>query len=323
MHVLNGIPDITSLKNNSGLRYLDFRKKLKPAYYKVWIDMLFCFLMMFLPVLLFSVFANHSIATYVLVPLCALWSAFWIQAYNLFFHESAHFNIHDNKNINDMISNIVFTPFFGVLVKSYRLSHWEHHKHLGSAKDTEISYMTAVSLSNALQMVLGIYHVKMILKYFKNFKSVGSKINRNSRSSIFLFTLLIAVFFQFSISYLMLMYVSTAACLSWIIAYFFLYPMISNLRQTLEHRPTDLHQSFTTTDSRAVNRIFGTDFFSKYFGAAGFNRHLLHHYDPLISYTNFNELESFLKDTQVAEKVSSTRSTYPEVFKIILKRKTI
>jgi len=35
----------------------------------------------------------------------------------------------------------------------------------------------------------------------------------------------------------------------------------------------------------APDRLFGDDFFSCTFGGAGFNRHLLHHWEPQISYT--------------------------------------
>ena len=39
--------------------------------------------------------------------------------------------------------------------------------------------------------------------------------------------------------------------------------------------------------------------FSRYFGGAGFNRHLLHHLDPSISYTRFDEFERFKNTVQM------------------------
>jgi len=320
MENLNGVPNISLLKDSSGLGYLSFRKKLAPTFYKVWIDMALCLLMMALPALFFKEAAGNSLIVITLIPLCALWSAYWIHAYGCFFHEGAHFNLHKNKLTNDMISNLLLTPFFGMLVKSYRVSHWEHHKHLGTGKDTEISYLSALSITNLLQVFLGIYHLKTIIRYIQNFKSVGSQAHRNSKSTIFLFTLIFAVIVQVAIASLMFIYISPAAGLSWAIAYFILYPMLAKIRQTLEHRSLDVKIIESSTEHGAVHRIFGTDSFSNYFGAAGFNRHLIHHYDPSISYTNFDELEFFLKDTSVAEELFSNRTTYTKTFLNMLER---
>jgi fatty acid desaturase len=319
LETLNGVPKISSLKDNNGLSYFAFRQKLKPMFYKVWLQMMLCLLMMFLPILFFLETVNSSTAI-ILIPLCSLWSAYWIHAYGCFFHEAAHFNIHKNKIMNDIIANLLLSPFLGMLVKNYRLSHWEHHKHLGTVKDTEISYMSSLSATNLLQVVTGVYHVKIILRYVQNFKTVGSQAQKKSISTIFLITLLLTIIVQVIISLLMLMYVSVAAGLSWIIAYFFLYPMLAKIRQTLEHRRLDENAPIRAMECQAVNRLFGNNFFSRYFGAAGFNRHLLHHYDPSISYTNFDELELFLKNTPIAEELDAKRSTYKVIFGKLLKR---
>jgi hypothetical protein len=167
---------------------------------------------------------------------------------------------------------------------------------------------------------VGIYHLKTIIRYIQNFKSVGSQAHRNSKSTIFFITLIFAVIVQVAIASLMFIYISPAAGLSWAIAYFILYPMLAKIRQTLEHRSLDVKIIESSTEHGAVHRIFGTDSFSNYFGAAGFNRHLLHHYDPSISYTNFDELEFFLKDTSVAEELFSNRTTYTKTFLNMLER---
>lgn len=320
MEVLNGIQYISSLKDNNGLSYLIFRKKLSPAFYKVWMDITLCLVMMFLPILFFSEVVNYSSISNIFIPVFALWSAFWIHAYSCFLHEAAHFNIHRNKKINDLISNLLFTPFFGMLCRDYRLSHWEHHKHLGTTKDTEISYMSPLSITNLLQVITGIYHVKIVLKYVQNFKSADSLRHKHSRHIVFLITLFLAVTVQIMISFLMFMYVSAAAALSWIIGYFVLYPMLAKIRQTLEHRSLNENAHTEASDCQAINRLFGNNFFSRYFGAAGFNRHLLHHYDPLISYTNFDELELFLKNTSIAEYLDAKRSIYSVTFAKLLER---
>ena len=54
--------------------------------------------------------------------------------------------------------------------------------------------------------------------------------------------------------------------------------MFATLRQLLEHRPAPGQIA-----GAAVTRMFGTDLFSRTFGGAGFNRHLLHHIEPQVS----------------------------------------
>lgn len=320
MEKLNGVPNISMLKDSYGLSYLSFRKKLMPTFFKVWLDMVLCLVMMFLPSLFFKEIASSILISIIFIPLCSLWSAYWIHAYSCFFHEAAHFNIHRNKVTNDVISNLLLTPFFGLLVKGYRVSHWEHHKHLGTEKDTEISYRSVLSLKNLLQVVIGVYHLKVILKYIDNYQSVSPQAHKNLKSNIFLLTLILAVVVQTTITIFMFTDISIAAGLSWAIAYFILYPMLSKIRQTLEHRLLDVKIINDSIEHGAAHRIFGTDFFSRYFGAAGFNRHLLHHYDPSISYTNFDELEDFLKNTSASEGLISKRTTYSETFWNIIER---
>jgi hypothetical protein len=54
----------------------------------------------------------------------------------------------------------------------------------------------------------------------------------------------------------------------------------------------------------------GTDWLSVVIGSAGFNRHLLHHWDPSVSYTRFDEMEAFLAETSVAPLMQSRQVTY-------------
>lgn len=46
------------------------------------------------------------------------------------------------------------------------------------------------------------------------------------------------------------------------------------------------------------------------FAAAGFNRHLLHHWDPTISYTRFNDMQNFLAESGFGEHIQSAQSSY-------------
>jgi len=60
--------------------------------------------------------------------------------------------------------------------------------------------------------------------------------------------------------------------------------------------------------------MFGRGPFSSIFGGAGFNRHLLHHWEPSVSYTNLPALEAYLLDTEAAPLIEMRRSSYFKTF---------
>ena len=94
---------------------------------------------------------------------------------------------------------------------------------------------------------------------------------------------------------------------------------LEKIRQTCEHRSLQAKKEidYTKVEHGPVNRIFGNDFFSRYFGAAGFNKHLLHHIDPSISYTSFKEMENFLIDSNLSNQILSNRFSYLKIFKTL------
>lgn len=94
------------------------------------------------------------------------------------------------------------------------------------------------------------------------------------------------------------------------------FPFFIGLRQLLEHRDefakgdVDYHR----TPHGAVNRMFGSGPLASTFGGAGFNRHILHHWEPQLSYTRLKELEAYLMDTDFADILRSRRTTYVSIF---------
>src|SRR5262249_41176793 len=91
------------------------------------------------------------------------------------------------------------------------------------------------------------------------------------------------------------------AALAWLLGVVMGFPLFAALRQLLEHTSTgaDPSTDFRSQDHGAHTRLFEGGVLSKTFGAAGFNRHLLHHWEPQVSYTNLPELERFLEGTEV------------------------
>ncbi|NNL65151.1 MAG: fatty acid desaturase, partial [Myxococcales bacterium] len=104
--------------------------------------------------------------------------------------------------------------------------------------------------------------------------------------------------------------------LAWAAGVLVVLPFLSSVRQTLEHRSESARSDvdYATVDHGETNRLFGDGWLPALVGGAGFNRHLLHHWDPQLSYTRLPELEASLRDTELAERLAAGRTTYAETF---------
>jgi fatty acid desaturase len=319
-----GVPDISLLVNSQGISYTEFKKDLKSNFFLIFINFFTPLVMIYLAILPMQFISGLYIVLYC-IP-CSIWVGFWIQAYTLHFHEAAHFNLAPNKRINDLLSNILLTPFTGILIKDYRISHWKHHLNLGNINDTEISYHKPINTKQMLESLFGIYLLKSSIRYFRNFNNIDlntkNKIHKKNfdKSFILVITIVLMIFTQLGIFLFLYNYSSIFSAIVWVVGFFIISPFFAQIRQCLEHRSVGASPSidYNTVNHGPVNRIFGNDLFSKYFGAAGFNKHLLHHCDPTISYTRFNELYNFLNDTKLRNFLNQNTTTYLSTFKDLL-----
>lgn len=318
---LNGVPNLLVLQNQDGLAWKDFRRQLTPDYGVVAANITLSWSMIALAVL-GSVALNSLGITwlsYALIPVGGLWFAYWIQSYSSHFHESAHFNFAP-RHLNDSLSRIFLTPFIGLDVKSYRVSHWQHHRFLGDPRDTEISYHEPLTLQRILEGFSGIYLVRSLARYLRNYRRLSQTpaYPQNETSKVdFFWPIAYAFFIQSAVLFLLFYFISLPAALAWGSGLFLFGSFLSILRQTLEHRSLEAADGvdFKKVPHGPINRLFGCDVFSTNFGGAGFNRHLLHHWDPNISYTCFDEMEEFLLETAVHDEIEHQRTTYWKTFR--------
>ena len=318
---LNGVPNLLVLENPDGLVWKDFRRQLKPNFSVVVANICFSWFMIGLGVLGFAALNSLRISwlPYVFIPFGGLWFAFWIQSYSAHFHESAHFNFAP-RHLNDSLSRIFLTPFMGLDVKSYRISHWQHHRFLGDPRDTEISYHEPLTLQRILEGLSGIYLLRSLARYLRNYRRLSpmpDSPGEETSTASFLWPIAYALCVQSAIVFLLFLFISHAAALAWGTGLLLFGSFLSILRQTLEHRSLDAPDGvdFKSVPHGAVTRLFGCDLLSRNFGGAGFNRHLLHHWDPNISYTCFDDLESFLLGTAARDEIERQRTTYWKTFK--------
>ncbi len=311
------------LTDSTGTAYTEFKKTLKPKYNIVWRDISIAWAgiiaVLFISGFIFRI-SNTVISILLVIPASAMLGYIMAGLVN-FFHEAAHHNISGNKTLNDLLANLFIGILIGQGIKNYRLVHWQHHAALGTTADTERSYFESLNLRFCFLSLSGISAISFFLKRaaFTNGKQQARA--KNSRAEKYFMLAAALVFHGLLITYFSLtaQYGLTAV---WILATGSFYPFFNRLRQLIEHRSETAgpETDYCVTDHGKTNRLFGDSFIDRTFGSAGFNRHLLHHLEPTVSYTRLVDLETFLEDSPLSAPLKKQQSTYFSILKKLIGR---
>ncbi|MDX2169840.1 MAG: fatty acid desaturase [Deltaproteobacteria bacterium] len=298
---LPGTPDLRSVRDQRGESCAELVARMRPDYRRAWLAIGGAYLWMASGVLAVALLAawGGGGRALLLAPLAAVWVGLGLQALICFMHEAAHFNLHADKRANDWLADWLICPWVGEAIRHYRTLHWQHHLHLGGAGDTEVSYRQRLGWRFVLESLTGVQMVRVLLhRQSASERGAGGPAAGAATRlrGVALHLLVLAVLGWSG---------GAAVALTWGLAAGSVYPFCNALRQLLEHRP-----SADGAPLDAVNRLFGTDPLSRGFGAAGFNRHLLHHWCPSVSYTRFDDLEAYFSDTALAPELQAARTTY-------------
>lgn len=317
------VPDLESFSSHLTPPWSIYRKRLTPKYRIVWRDLILCYLFLFLgiPILVYIHSYLGNLVAFTLFPLFAIWTGYWLHSLHLFMHEAAHFGLHPNRHWNDRLANLLICPFTFTDIHSYRNLHWDHHLYLGTPQDTETSYFNAPTPAFFVQTLTGIYAIKTLLKRMHN---NTPRPKRTALISPHWTNLLRSMLFHFPILISSTAFNSYAVPLAWFVGVAVFFPFFGALRQLLRHRDenADPNLNYNETPHGPVLRSFGNDLISRTFGNAGFNLHLLHHWDPYISYTRLPEMEAYLTQTQLLRILEDSRTSYWALFVRLLKKTT-
>jgi fatty acid desaturase len=215
------------------------------------------------------------------------------------------------KKKNDLLATIFFGFLFGIELPSYRKIHWQHHLHLGTPSDTEVSYFNVLSTSFLLESFTGIHLLKTIRD--KSTQNVLSeKMKKNG------FKMLIAgALFNLAIIIIFVACHCWMQALEWTVAMLIFFPFFAALRQLLEHRSEAAEKkiNYRTVPHGKISRLFQSNLFSRFFGGAGFTLHMVHHWDPQISYTRLKDIAAFLSDSRITKEImTASKTTYSKTF---------
>lgn len=299
-----------------GQRWVEHRRGLGPRYGIVWRDLLVCWGMIAagLASAVWVELRWGVLGGAITAPVVVLWLGFWIHAISNFGHEAAHRNLARDRKTNDRLADAFVWILFGRGVREYRETHWQHHLHLGDHEDSEVSYHNCLSPWFLASVLSGLHPFRV----WRRHSRVADEQARKKKGEVDArwAPLLRSVLFHAVMIALLFAVGTLVAPAVWVAAVGLAFPTFVSLRQILEHRDADAgcEIDFERVLHGPLTRMFGSDPFSYFFGAAGFNRHLLHHWDPGISYTRFDEMESFFARTAVARELAASRTSYWSAF---------
>jgi len=328
--LLPGAPDLREIVHSSLGTWMSFRETLRPRYWLAWCEIALCMFMIlggFTVHLILTRRLGNALGFEIAIPF-ALWIGFWFHAILSFGHEAAHYNLSASRKRNDILSDWTILLFFPQTTKEYRKSHWQHHLHLGDPLDTEVSYHNCLSPGFLVKAITGIYLAELVVRSVfpgdsrvqtSHDPQIGSRPRTKTKTVVPLLRALTAHSMIVAIALSLSCY---ATAIAWVVATVFVFPFLTTVRQVLEHRAiaASCRTDFRNVTHGPVNRVFGSGLFAHFYGAAGFNGHLLHHWDPTVSYTRFGDMKDFLDGTSLGPELRSSESTYLSSFLLLLRQ---
>jgi fatty acid desaturase len=311
------------LTNSRGIRLTEYVRELKPIYRRVYFDIAVGYGALAITVTLVSIGQWVGVWQIVLGPLGAILIGYWALYLTSFIHEGAHWNLARDKATNDLLTDLLLSWIIALRIDFYRKVHFEHHRSLGTIHDTEFSYFSPLNVKFLVRALFGIRAIETLLSYHRNVEGGRKQTARvpakqkdaTGTKPFLLFGT--AMVMQGSIVLGLWWIGLTAAAVAWVLGFGTALPFFGSIRQLLEHRSEDARPdvNYAVTNQGAYARMFGSGYFANTFGSAGFNRHLLHHWEPQVSYTRLADLERFLDDTPIRLVMQRRRVSYAEAFR--------
>lgn len=319
--------DRNALADGQGRAFKPFRRGLTPRWWRVWADVGGGYLgLAAIMLALAALEAAHPRLTWLWVALGAIAFGYVIAYIQLFFHEAVHFNVAPGRKLNDALANLFLGVMVGTDVRMYRKVHFDHHRYLGTPRDSERSYFEPLDLRFVLEGLLGIKMFRVLTHRKERIDArqeaavaaeAGPPVTRGRR---------LGMLAAGGLANLAVMVVAAARghwaiVVAWPLGMISVHPLVNALRQLVEHRRFDARRDvdYAQVDHGAYTRMFGAGPIASTLGGAGFNRHLLHHWDPQLSYTRFAELEAYLLDSPVAAVFRGQTTTYARAYARLLR----
>lgn len=307
-----------NVANAQGITLSNFRRSLEPRYWIAYRDIGLGYLAIAASVAFGIALDKVGAPTFIVVLTSAVLIGYWVAYLQLFIHEGAHWNLASERQKSDFLCNSLISWWAGQEVGEYRKVHFQHHRALGSVNDSERTYFSPLNMRFLLQSLLGVRAFAVILtrRDMVRERMADHRIEGMRILDVKRITLVAGALVHVAVLGALIFNGLWGVALGWVMGMISFFPFFGALRQLLEHRAdTALSEAdFASVDHGAFTRIFDGGLIAKTFGGAGFDRHLLHHWEPTVSYTRLAELEEYLLHTPLKSVIEGRRTTYGRAF---------
>ncbi len=231
-----------------------------------------------------------------------------ISAMQLWVHESSHYNLFNDRRLNDIWATIFFSSPIGMSVKIYRRYHMTHHARMGTSSDMDrfAFNVNVKGIRNLALLVLkGLTCVNGLKIVLSKYSGKDASLDNAQRDLSMVFTLIWNI----------LLFGACIVAGRWYL-YFLLwaYPIlgiavtINSLRSVSEHQPIDFMGP--VLDGQSISPVIRTTLpspFEKWMMfQSNFNYHFEHHLYPTVPAANLPLLHKYLDKKGFYKK-------YPEI----------
>jgi fatty acid desaturase len=306
-----------AVSDSRGVRLVDFVRGLTPVYARIYRDLALGFGGLVVSVALAMMAEQRGIGLVPVGVAGGLIIGFWFFYLVSFVHEGLHGNLTPNRRTNDRLTGAMIACMLGLSLEARRRQHFEHHRSLGTTRDTEMMYFYPLNLSALLKSATGFGALRALFAYVRRAARRSAAIKQTvpaSADSGIYKAVLVGVITHGAIVAVLLWLGAPGAALAWVFAVFSVMPILNTNRQLLEHRhpAARLDVDYSTIDQGACTRMFSDGWLDRAFGPAGGHQHLLHHWEGQVSYTRLADLERFLLDTPLRPVIDRRRTTYAQ-----------
>jgi fatty acid desaturase len=300
------------LTGSDGRTYRQVRQELRPRWIVVWADLAATWAVLAGVVAVLVAAQDWPRATWIPLGLLgALLIGVLVHRIGLFVHEGSHGNVAPGR-FNDPVTNLAAGLVTMTEVGAYRPIHMQHHRAVGTTADTENTYFLRLDPRFLVRALTGVHVVDVI----RNRSEVVMDTPSPSTSP-FSAVLVIGAGLHAALVIGSAVAGWWLLAVAWTVGVVSAYPAVQSVRQLLEHRSdtADGSVDYRRIDMGPMTRMFDHAALGLVLGGAGFNRHLLHHWDAGVSYTRLKELQTWLAGTDAGPLVSGRETTYAGSFR--------
>lgn len=293
----------TLLRGDAG--YRDAKKQLDARWAMVWLDLAADWVLLGASVAA-TIAAQGALGGWwvlAVVPLASLAIGLFVHRIGMFSHEGAHFNVAPGKRANDLVCNLFSSALILTDIRVYRPIHLAHHRHLGTPQDTEVTYTNSLG-------------PRLLFRCLTGLAVIDALEHRKATAPVDLpkvgpWVPLLGVLLHLAFLGTTLLTGNWWVTIAWAAGAFSLHPTFNSIRQALEHRSEEARAEvdYGTVDHGAVTRMFTRSRLSGILGGVGFDHHLLHHWEPGVSYTRLPDLQRYLHGTEGCGPIIEARNT--------------